>query len=200
MLFGAADRGWGVFRLWKALRHDTPSAAETAAHRGVGAEGGPLAQIFRTQHTGQGGKLSWARLWRGALKEGAQLNGGRLAGLQKAPAGEVMKITEAGAGEIVALARMEAATTGAVLGEANGAALIQPVAPKPVHAVAIATADRKDDVRLSAALHKLAEELPGLAMTHSDSGETILAGQGELHLRAALERLGRPWRRPAMWW
>ncbi len=188
VLFGAADRGWGIFRLWKALRHDTPAAEQTAVRRGVAPEGPPLVQIFRTQHTGQGGKLNWARIWRGPLKDGAQINGTRLGGITKFPAGEPTKVAEIQSGEIAALARLEAAT-GSILGDAGGAALIVPTALPPVHTLAIATADRKDDVRLSSALQKLREELPGLAVSHSESGETIVAGQGELHLRAALERL-----------
>lgn len=189
VLFGAADRGWGIFRLWKALRHDTPCAHETAAHRLVAAEGGPLAQVFRTQHTGQGGKLSWARVWRGPLKDGATLNGNRLGGISKAPAGEMTKLPEAQSGEVVALARLDAAVTGGILGEGNGAQFVIPEPPPPLHSIAIATADRKDDVRLSAALQKLCEEMPGLSVTHSESGETVLGGQGEMFLRAALERL-----------
>ena len=189
VLFGAADRGWGIFRLWKALRHDTPCADQTAARRGIAQEGPPLVQVFRTQHTGQGGKLNWARIWRGPLKDGAQFAGMRLGGIAKFPAGESTKVTEIQSGEVAALGRLETATTGSILGTANGAKLIVPEALPPVHALAIATADRKDDVRLSSALQKLCEELPGLAVTHSDSGETIIAGQGELHLRAALERL-----------
>ena len=189
VLFGAADRGWGVFRLWKALRHDTPSAFETAARRGVAPGEAPLAQIFRTQHTGQGGKLSWARIWRGAVKDGAPLNGDRVGGIQQAPAGLTTKVTEAKAGEIAALGRLDSVATGAILGEHAAATLIVPVPPEPVYAMAIATTDRKDDVRLSGALQKLLDEQPSLAIEHTEAGETILAGQGEMHLRAALERL-----------
>jgi len=189
VLFGAADRGWGVRRLWKTLRHDTPCASQTAARRGVAEGDAPLTQIFRTQHTGQGGKLSWARIWRGTLKDGAQLNGDRLGGMQKSPAGEPVKIGEARTGEIVALGRLETVSTGAILGDRGKARLITPTPPEPVYAMAITITDRKDDVRLSGALQKLLNEQPSLTIEHSEAGETILAGQGEIHLRAALERL-----------
>jgi elongation factor G len=189
VLFGAADRGWGLFRLWKALRHDTPGAAETAAQRGIPAEGPPLVQIFQTQHTGQGGKISAARIWRGAVKDGGPLNGARVGSLWKHPAGEPTRAAEAEAGEIVSLGRLEAAVTGALLGEMLPT-LALPVPPPPVHSVAIATKDHKDDVRLPAALQKLTEEFPGLSVTHCpDTGETRLCGQGEIFLRAALDRL-----------
>ena len=55
---------------------------------------------------------------------------------------------------------------------------------------AVAAAERKDDVKLSAALTKLLEEDPSLRITHTqDTGETLIEGQGEMHLRVAMERL-----------
>jgi elongation factor G len=190
VLFGAADRGWGVFRLWKALRHDTPAAAETAARRGVAAAGAPLAQIFHTLHAGQGGKISWARIWRGPVKDGGALNGARIGGLFRHPGGEAARVAEAGAGEIVALGRLDAAATGTVLGDSGAATLSIPPPPPPVHAMAIAATDRKDDVRLSGALTKLLDEFCAISVVHdADTGETLLAGPGEMQLRAALDRL-----------
>ena len=56
--------------------------------------------------------------------------------------------------------------------------------------VTVSAAERKDDVKLSAALTKLLEEDPSLRVTHTqDTGETLIEGQGEMHLRVALERL-----------
>ena len=65
VLLGSAENAGGVRRLWKALRHDTPTAAETAARKGIDADGPPLAQVFKTVHAGHTGKLSYARIWRG---------------------------------------------------------------------------------------------------------------------------------------
>jgi len=190
VLLGAADRAWGVFRLWKALRHDAPGAAETAERRGVEAAAGPLVQVFRSINGGAGGKVSWGRIWRGPLKDGAALNGTRLGGIWRLPGGEPAKVAEAAAGEVVALGRLESVPTGAVLGEAGEALLPFPEVPSPVYALAITTADHKDDVRLSGALHKLAEEDPALTIRHdAETGETVLAGQGEMHLRSVLDRM-----------
>jgi elongation factor G len=189
-LLGAADRAWGVRRLWKALRHDAPAASETAARRGVGEGSGALLQIFRTINGGHGGKVSWARIWRGPLKDGATFDGVRLSGIWRLPGGEPAKIAEAGDGELVALGRLEGFPTGAVLGEAGEAMLPFPDAPAALYAMAITTADHKDDVRLSGALQKLAEEDPSLTVRHdAELGETVLEGQGEMHLRSVTERL-----------
>jgi len=187
VLIGAAERNSGIQRLWKALRHDVPAAAETAARRGVTAEGDPLVQVFRTQQAGHAGRLSYARLWRGALREGAALNGARCGAIHRFPGGEAQKVPQAGAGELVAIGRLEGAQTGATLG---GAQMPFPVPPAPVHAVALHAEDRKDEVRLSTALQRVAEEDPALTVSQdAESGVTLLSGQGEIHLRTALDRL-----------
>ncbi len=191
VLIGAAERRHGILRLWKALRHDVPAPEETAARRGIAADGEAIAQVFRTLHAGHGGKLSFARIWRGAVKDGATLNGGRIGGISRFPGGEAAKVPEAGPGEIVALGRLEGAATGATLSPSGSApALPFPAPPQPVYALAIATEDRKDDVRLSAALARLTEEDPSLSVAHdAEAGQILLAGQGDLHLGHAVARL-----------
>lgn len=191
VLLGSAENGNGIRRLWKALRHDAPAPEVTAARRGIAAEGETLLQVFKTVHAGHTGKLSYARLWRGALRDGATLNGTRVGAIYRMPAGESVKVAEAQSGELVALGRMEAVPTGAIL-KPSGAPepLPWPEALPPVYALAIATQDRKDDVKLSGALQKLVEEDPALQVTHDqETGETVLHGQGEIHLNAAVERL-----------
>jgi len=193
VLIGAGARGHGILRLWKALRHDAPPAAETAERRGVGASDQPLVQIFKTVHAGQAyaGKLSYARIWRGGLRDGASLEGGgRVGGLYHFASGEPVRVQTAQAGELVAIGRLENVTTGAVLGAAGKAKLSFPEPPAPVYALTIAAKDRKDDVKLSGALHKIVEEDPSLVIEHSrETGETLLRGQGEIHLNVTLERL-----------
>lgn len=191
VLLGAADRRHGVLRLWKALRHDAPKPEETAARLGIAPEGEALAQAFRTIHAGHGGKLSFVRVWRGTLKDGSTVNGARIGGVTRFPANEAAKVAEAGAGEIVALGRLDPVPTGATLSPSGAApALPFPAAPPPVYVLAIATEDRKDDVRLSGALQRLTEEDPSLAVVHDgESGQILLAGQGDIHLGHAVARL-----------
>jgi elongation factor G len=67
-----------------------------------------------------------------------------------------------------------------------------PPAPTPVYALAVTTTDRKDDVRLSDALRKLAEEDPSLTVTQDhETGETVMHGQGEMHLLNAIEHMAK---------
>jgi elongation factor G len=188
VLVGAALHGHGIQRLWKALRHDVPPARTAAERRGVAAGDQPLVQIFKTV---QAGKLSLGRVWRGVLRDGASLGGTRVGGIARIVAGEQVRIPDAEEGELVAIGRLDGIATGAVLGAATpGDAVPFPEPPAPVFALAIATKDRKDDVKLSAALHKLLEEDPALGIEHNlETGETILHGQGEIHLNVALDRL-----------
>ncbi len=75
-------------------------------------------------------------------------------------------------------------------GKTAPAQIIKLTAPDPVLGSAVASTERKDDVKLSASLAKALEEDPSLLVVHSqDTGETIIEGQGEMHLRVALERL-----------
>ena len=193
VLLGSAEGDHGVRRLWKALRHDTPEAQETATRRGVPSEGEALAQVFKTVHAGHTGKLSYARVWRGSIRDGMTLAGSRLGGIYRMTGGETAKTTEARAGELMALGRLETAATGTTLSSSGGAeALPFPAPPEPVYAMAVTTSDRKDDVKLSGALQKLAEEDASLTVSHDqETNETILRGQGEIHLNAVIERLAR---------
>jgi len=194
VLLGGAERNHGVARLWKALRHDTPDPAETAASRlAIEPEGPPLLQVFKTSYAGHAGKLSYARIWRGAVRDGASFEQGRVGGILRFPGPEGQKVPEAMAGDLVALGRLDQVATGTTIGlPLGGEPLPFPEPPPPVYALAIAAADRKDEVKLSGALTRLLEEDPSLRLTHEpETGETVLAGQGEIHLNAALERLAR---------
>lgn len=193
VLLGAAEQDSGVRRLWKALRHDTPEAHETASRLGVAPDGEPLAQVFKTVHAGHTGKLSYARVWRGPVKDGLSLAGARVGGLFRMPGGEPAKVGEVPTGDLVAIGRLDSVATGATLSPSGSAeALLFPAPPDPVHALAVTTSDRKDDVRLSSALQKLLEQDPALSVSHDqETGETILHGQGEIHLNTAVDHLAK---------
>ncbi len=197
VLIGAAERGNGVTRLLKALRHEAPGLAATRARIGVAAEGPPLAQVLRSSHAGHGGKLSLVRVMRGAIAEGDVGVGSSGA---EARVGSVMTLkgeaqarkAKAEAGETVALGRLDAVPTGDafMVGKTRPPLVASVAPPEPVHMLVLAAKDRKDDVRLTGALAKLADEDPSLTVEHrADLGELRLKGQGEIHLRVALDRL-----------
>ena len=106
----------------------------------------------------------------------------------------VRKRSVAHAGDTVALGRLEKIVTAETLtaekGSIRQAAPL--VRPEPVYGQAISLKDRKDEVKMSAALSKLTEEDPSLRLDHNkETHQIVLWGQGEMHLRVALERLKR---------
>jgi elongation factor G len=197
LLLGSADRGHGVTRLLKALRHEAPGVAQTRARLGVAAEGPALAQVIRTIHAGHGGKLSLARVLRGAFADGATVVGARgaeerIAGLARLMGAASIKVARAEEGDTLAFARLEKIATGDRFADSRKppeAAEIA-AAPPPSQSVRLHVRDRKDEVRLAAALTKLCEEDTALVHFHDqESGELKLLGQGEMHLRVTIERL-----------
>lgn len=193
ILLGAGECDHGVQRLLKLLRHETADHATTLTHRGLATEGEALAQVFKTQHAAHMGKLSYARIWRGAIKDGEVLNGAKVSGIYQVLGAKLDKIGAATAGDVVAFGRMEPIQTGDVLtpsGEAPESGLDWPAVPQPVYAMSLHVAERNDEVKLSGALSKLAEEDLSLLLKHdAESGELILWGQGDTHLRVVIDRL-----------
>ena len=193
VMFGSGLHGNGVARLWKTLRHDAPDPSAAARRHGVAPEGGPLAQVFKVSYASQAGKLCYARIWRGTLRDGASDGVMRVGGIFAFPGPEAQKRAEAWAGELVALGRLEGAVAGTVFGAAQGR-LGFPAPPPAVYALAITVPDHKDDVRLSTALGRLLEEDTALSLTRDpETGDTRLEGQGEAHLARAVERLRKGW-------
>jgi elongation factor G len=191
VLLGAATQDHGVRRLWKALRHETPSAVETAARLGIAAQGEPLAQVIKTYHLPHTGKLSLARVWRGSVSEGNTLNGARVAGVLRLVGAQHEKVPAANAGAVVGLGRMEEITTGTVL-TPSGKADRLPSADRPqaVFGLAIHAEKRGDDVKLSGAIAKLIDEDPALELEqNAEMREMVLWGQGDVHVQIAIDRL-----------
>jgi elongation factor G len=100
----------------------------------------------------------------------------------------------AGPGDVIAVAKVDAARSGALLGRKGGSGGEDLLIEYPARnaAVAITTHDRKDDVKLSTALHRLCEEDPALEWMQDDaSHETLLRGINDDHLQVVLSRLQR---------
>lgn len=198
VFMGVAEQDKGVRRLIEALAKEAPEPDERAAALGYGGDGPPLVQVLKTYHVPHAGKLSLARVWRGVVKDGMPLGEGRIGGVHRLFGGQQQPAGQAGAGEIVALARLEGARTGALLGSGDGAAATaaspdgppKVPAPRPMFAFALSARNRNDEVKLSGAFAKLVEEDPSLTVEHDpEMHQTLLWGQGEMHLRVAMDRL-----------
>ena len=197
VVLGSAEHGNGILRLLKMIRHEAPGVADTRRRLGLEGRGSAVA-VMETRHTAHGGKLSVARILAGEVGDGTVLSSprgeDRVAGVFSLLGASQSKRPQAKAGDVVALGRLDHAATGDVLAADRGepGRLPGAGAPLPVFSVAIALEDRKDEVKLSAAMHKLAEEDPALVFSNDpDTHQMLLNGQGEMHLRVALERLAR---------
>jgi elongation factor G len=197
VLLGSAENGNGILRLLKALRHEAPFVDRTARRLKL-ENAKSAALVLKTSYTPHGGKMSVVRVLAGEFGEGTVVQGPRSE--ERAAAAfsllgqEAKKRPPANAGETLALGRLEKIFSGETISsdKAGSTQVKVPEPPEPVFGVAIGVKDRKDEVKLTGALARLMEEDPSLKLEHAkDTHQMVLWGQGEMHLRVALERLKR---------
>ncbi|HET9813711.1 MAG TPA: elongation factor G [Sphingomicrobium sp.] len=193
VLFGSAISSWGVRRLLKALRHEVPGPKAAADRLSVTD---PAMYIFKVLH-GSIGRLALARALGGTIAEGSDLKAAdgehaRVGSLFKVQGEKTQKVGEARAGDVVAVAKVDAVAAGQWLGSAKLPPPVEIDFPARNCAFAIEPADRKDDVKLSGALHRLGEEDSALVIEHDDANhEMRLRGVNDEHLNTVLARLKR---------
>jgi elongation factor G len=192
VLFGSASSSWGVRRLLKAIRHEAPAPVGAASRLGVTS---PSLYVFKIVHGGVG-RLAMGRVLGGTIGEGSDLKfaGGqaRAGSLFKVQGEKTSKVAQARDGDLVAVAKVDSVAAGQWL---SSGALPSPVEieyPARNCAFAIEPADRKDDVKLSGALHRLSEEDSALVVEHDEANhEMRLRGVNDEHLNTVVARLKR---------
>jgi len=197
VFIGSAQNGNGILRLLKALRHEAPNVEDTRKRLGLADEKQTVLQVMKTIHTSHAGKLSLVRVLSGRVDEAMELSSaggdaGKVSGIYRMIGQKAVKRGAAAVGETVALGKVERARTGDTLGPRNSkvATIFALAVPQPVLRQVVTPTERKDEVKLSSALARMVEEDPALSVSHrQDTGETVLGGQGEMHLRVAVERL-----------
>ena len=196
VLLGSALSDGGVQRLLKMLRHEVAMPGAAASRLGI--EAGGALHVFKVANSGAMGRLALGRVLGSGLGEGDELVVGgtaeRAGSLFFVQGEKTAKQPAAQPGDVVAVAKVDGARPGQVLARKGArigeAALI--AYPARNAALAITTRDRKDDVKLSTALHRLCEEDPALEWIQDDaSHETILRGINDDHLAVVLSRLQR---------
>ena len=195
VFFGSATNSYGVRRLLKAIRHEAPSPQETAERLGGSGE---CAFVFKIWNGGSIGRLALTRVFGGSLSEGAELKTGdgtavRTGTLFTLQGEKTTKLAKAQIGDVLAIAKADMVHAGEWLsGSGKAGGPVELDLPSSNYALAIATRDRKDDVRLSTALHKLVEEDPALSWEQDEAHhETRLKGISDEHLKATLAKLKR---------
>ncbi|MFI6633863.1 elongation factor G [Nonomuraea fuscirosea] len=205
VLCGAAYRDRGIEPLLDAVVRYLPSPLDVPPVRGQ--DGGeraadpdaPLAAlVFKVSSTATG-RLTYVRLYAGTVRKGdTVLDAGtgrteRISRILRVQADRHAETEQAVTGDIVALVGPKAARTGTTLCAPGSPLLLEPPgATEPVVSVAVEARRSTDADRLAAALARLAEEDPSLAVrTDAETGQTVLSGMGELHLEVAAEKLRR---------
>src|SRR5437764_80567 len=193
VLFGSASSSWGVRRLLKAVRHEAPGAEATRNRLEVAD---PALYVFKVIH-GSIGRLALARALGGRIGEGTDLktedgSHARVGSLFKVQGEKTIKVGEARDGDLVAVAKIDTVKAGQWLGSGKLPPAIEIDHPGGDCAIAIEPADRKDDVKLSGALHRLAEEDSALIVEHDEANHEIrLRGVNDEHLNTVIARLKR---------
>jgi len=145
------------------------------------------------------GRLTFVRVYSGTLKSGSQVlnprtgRKERLGRLLEMHADERIDLKEIRAGDIGAVIGAKTATTGDTLCDPKHPVVLSSLEfPEPVVHIAIEPKTKADQERLGDALTKLAEEDPTFQVrTNEETGQTIIAGMGELHLDILIDRMQR---------
>ena len=145
------------------------------------------------------GKLTFVRVYSGRLEAGTQVlnvtkgRKERIGKVYQMHANKREEIASVGAGQIVAVMGLKDTTTGETLADsANPIVLESMTFPDPVIQVAIEPKTKSDQEKLGVAIQKLAEEDPTFQVhTDEETGQTIIAGMGELHLDILVDRMKR---------
>lgn len=148
------------------------------------------------------GRLAYARIYSGTLKAGQRaMNSNRdrkerIGRLLQMYADKREEITEASAGDIAAIVGLKHSFTGETICSQDHGILLETIEfPDPVIKVAVEPKSKADQEKLGEALHKLAEEDPTFQVNFDEqTGQTVIAGMGELHLDIIVDRLKREFR------
>jgi elongation factor G len=212
VMCGSAFKNKGVQPMLDAVVRYLPSPLDVEAVEGhaVGneaevierhpSESEPFSALaFKIMSDPHLGKLTYIRLYSGKLQAGTQVSNStkgrkeRIGKIYKMHANKREEIDEIGAGHIVAVMGLKDTTTGDTLCDpANPIILESMNFPAPVIHVAIEPKTKSDQEKLGTAIQRLAEEDPTFQVrTDEETGQTVIAGMGELHLDVLVDRMRR---------
>ncbi|MGZ5408029.1 MAG: elongation factor G [Aeromicrobium sp.] len=166
-------------------------------------ESEPLAGLaFKIASDPHLGKLTYLRIYSGRLETGSQVlnvtkgRKERIGKIYQMHANKREEIASVGAGQIVAVMGLKDTTTGETLADPQKPVVLESMTfPAPVIQVAIEPKTKSDQERLGTAIQRLAEEDPTFQVhTDEETGQTIIAGMGELHLDILVDRMKREFR------
>ncbi len=171
-------------------------AVETRAADAKAPFSGLVFKLMADKHLGQ---LSFVRIYSGTVSSGSYVintikgTKERVGRLMLMHANKREDVESASAGEIVAIGGMKNVTTGDTVSDENNPIILESMEfPDPVVRVAVEPKTRQDQDKMGVALNRLAQEDPSFRVnTDHETGQTIIAGMGELHLEIIVDRMKR---------
>ncbi len=211
VLLGSAFKNKGVQPLLDAVIDYLPSPLDVPPIHGIDpktdaevqretSEDAPFAALaFKVMSDPYVGKLTYFRVYSGKLKSGDRVlnttsgRTERIGRILQMHANHREDRDEVGAGEIAAGVGLKQTTTGDTLSAENAPIVLESISfREPVISVAVEPKSKADQDKLSSGLARLVEEDPTFRVTTDDeTGQTLIAGMGELHLDIAVDRLKR---------
>ncbi|ACT59769.1 elongation factor G [Hirschia baltica] len=211
ILCGTAFKNKGVQPLLDAVVDYLPSPLDIAAIKGIDAnteeplvrkasDDEPLGMLaFKIMNDPFVGTLTFCRIYSGKLVKGTTLlntvkgKKERIGRMLEMHSNDRKDIEEAFAGDIVAVAGLKDTTTGDTISDPAKPAILERMEfPEPVIEIAVEPKTKADQEKMGLALQKLAAEDPSFRVkTDEESGQTIMAGMGELHLDILVDRMKR---------
>ncbi|MEE2567756.1 elongation factor G [Hyphobacterium marinum] len=211
VLCGTAFKNKGVQPLLDAVVDFLPNPLEVPAIKGIdpktegetlrkASDDEPLSMLaFKIMNDPFVGSLTFARIYSGKLETGISLlntvkeKKERIGRMLQMHSNSREDIKEAYAGDIVAIAGLKDTTTGDTLCDPMKPVILERMEfPDPVIEIAVEPKSKADQEKLGMGLQKLAAEDPSFRVTtDQESGQTIMAGMGELHLDILVDRLKR---------
>ena len=176
---------------------DVKTEAEVERHAD---DSEPLSMLaFKIANDPHMGSLTFCRIYSGSLEQGAMLENTvkgkreRVGRMFQMHANSREQITEAFAGDIVAIVGLKDTTTGDTLAPTNAQVILERmIFPEPVIDIAVEPKSKADQEKMGLALARLAAEDPSFRVkTDEESGQTIISGMGELHLDIIVDRMRR---------
>jgi elongation factor G len=207
---GAAFKNKGVQQLLDAIVKYLPSPLDIPAVHGLNPDGeeevrevdehAPAAAlVFKIMTDPFVGQLTFLRVYSGVLRVGEHVLNTtkevreRVGRLLRMHANKREDVELVRAGDIAATVGLKRTLTGDTLAAEGAPIILESMAfPEPVISVAIEPKTKADQEKLGVALHKLAQEDPTFKIaTDRETGQTLIAGMGELHLEILVDRLFR---------
>jgi len=212
MLCGSAFKNKGVQRMLDAVIQFLPAPVEVAAIEGTDPDDEEIkltrkaddsekfaALAFKLMTDPFVGQLTFVRVYSGVLTKGDTVLNAvkgkkeRIGRIVQMHANERLEVEEIRAGDIAACVGLKDVTTGETLSDLNHPIILERmVFPEPVIAQAVEPKTKADQEKMGIALSRLAAEDPSFRVrSDEESGQTIIAGMGELHLEIIVDRMKR---------